>query len=299
MELVQDVSHGTWDYPFEVHRTDLGDGLSLYPHVHSELEITAITKGEGQFFINNQEFLVKEGDVLFIPSENIHLATSTNRKPAAYFSIVFSPECFSISRSNRIYSSYISPVLENKVSFAEYLDGSEDWHRVAFELAREIDEYYQLSGRELLCQSSLLKLWSLYFDHSTPGVSKPDLQGMRIKATIDYMHHHFQESLFIKDLSHVANMSEGHYSRTFKGYMKISPLDYLIRLRIDESIKLLQSSSLSIGEIALCCGFNDFSYFGKCFKRRMNCSPKDYRKSACSTLLSDNPEGTFVGISEY
>ena len=58
----------------------------------------------------------------------------------------------------------------------------------------------------------------------------------------------------------------------------MSPLDYLIKIRIQESAKLLQKSDLPIGEVALNCGFNDFSYFGKHFKREMNCSPREYRK---------------------
>ena len=56
MELKQDVTHGTWDYPFQVHHTETSDGLYLYPHVHNEFEITCITKGQGIFYINNRKY---------------------------------------------------------------------------------------------------------------------------------------------------------------------------------------------------------------------------------------------------
>ena len=60
MELKQDVTHGTWDYPFQVHHTETSDGLYLYPHVHNEFEITCITKGQGIFYINNRKYSIKE-----------------------------------------------------------------------------------------------------------------------------------------------------------------------------------------------------------------------------------------------
>ena len=66
MELKQDVTHGTWDYPFQVHHTETSDGLYLYPHVHNEFEITCITKGQGIFYINNRKYSIKEGDILFV-----------------------------------------------------------------------------------------------------------------------------------------------------------------------------------------------------------------------------------------
>ena len=59
MELKQDVTHGTWDYPFQVHHTETSDGLYLYPHVHNEFEITCITKGQGIFYINNRKYSIK------------------------------------------------------------------------------------------------------------------------------------------------------------------------------------------------------------------------------------------------
>ena len=97
MELKQDVTHGTWDYPFQVHHTETSDGLYLYPHVHNEFEITCITKGQGIFYINNRKYSIKEGDILFVPSDNIHLANKILNTPSSFFSIVFSPDCFCAS----------------------------------------------------------------------------------------------------------------------------------------------------------------------------------------------------------
>lgn len=284
MELKQDVTHGTWDYPFQVHHTELSDGLSLYPHVHEELEVTCITKGQGVFCINGHDYSVKEGSLLFIPSGSIHLATPTLHVPASFFSIVFSPYCFCLSDNHRIYTKYIAPIIDRRLFFPEYLDGSENWHTDAWNIAKEVEEASFLPEGELLSQSALLKLWSIMFQHSFTQTVKTytDIQGMRLKDCIDYMHTHFSKHITINDLSSIAHMSDGHFSRTFKEYMKMSPIDYLIQIRIHESTKLLQKSDLPIGEIALSCGFNDFSYFSKHFRQQMKCSPREYRKKHTS-----------------
>lgn len=279
MKLKQDVTHGTWDYPFQVHHTQLTNGLDLYPHVHDELEITCITQGGGIFSINNHSYHVKKGDLLIIPPDSIHLARPAEYTPASFDSIVFSPYCFCISENNRIYSKYIAPILNRHLFFPEHLDRSEAWHEEVWELAMEIRQNSLLTDGELLCQSSLFKLWYLLFQHCLTGNSNFDMRSLRLKDSIDYMHAHFSEYITITDLASIANMSEGHFSRTFKEYMKVSPLDYLIQIRINESAKLLQKSDLLIGEIALSCGFNDLSYFGKCFKKEKNCTPREYRRS--------------------
>lgn len=280
MELKQDVTHGTWDYPFQVHHTETSDGLYLYPHVHNEFEITCITKGQGIFYINNRKYSIKEGDILFVPSDNIHLANKKLNTPSSFFSIVFSPDCFCASTQSHIYTKYIAPVMDGRVLFVPHLDNSVSWYNTAWELVKEIEATAAEADNELLCQSSLMKLWHLFFSHSTEGNASPNIDSLRLKTAIDYMHTHFAEQITVHDLAKLSHMSEGHFSRTFKVYMKISPVNYLIQLRIDKSINLLQKSDLSIGEIALNCGFNDFSYFCKIFRKKMNCSPHDVRDKA-------------------
>ena len=170
--------------------------------------------------------------------------------------------------------------MDGRVLFVPHLDNSVSWYNTAWELVKEIEATAAEADNELLCQSSLMKLWLLFFSHSTEGNASPNIDSLRLKTAIDYMHTHFAEQITVHDLAKLSHMSEGHFSRTFKVYMKISPVNYLIQLRIDKSINLLQKSDLSIGEIALNCGFNDFSYFCKIFRKKMNCSPHDVRDKA-------------------
>ena len=59
----------------------------------------------------------------------------------------------------------------------------------------------------------------------------------------------------------------------------MTPIDYLIKIRIEYAARLLRSSSLSVMEIAEKTGFVDSNYFTKQFRKIMGNSPRTYRKS--------------------
>lgn len=276
MELQKDVIHGTWDYPFQVHRTKLDDGLQLYPHVHAEIEITCITRGTGTFCVNGCDYSVEEGDIVLIPADYIHLAYSQNRLPASFFSIVFSPECF--NKDNRVYTKYFEPYINRIIKLPELWDHSCPDYDQIFLLASEIDAAFRQEGSELICQACLLKLWDLFFKYRTETDTDRQSYGNRLKESIDYMHSNLQNHILIKEPAELAHMSEGHFARVFKEYMKMSPVEYLLHIRIRESMRLLSLSDMPVGEVSLNCGFNDFSYFGKQFKKETGMTPRDYRR---------------------
>ena len=67
--------------------------------------------------------------------------------------------------------------------------------------------------------------------------------------------------------------------RHFKQINGSSPKEYLIGLRINYACELLDSTQLSIGEIAFKSGFNDSNYFTRQFRRVTGRSPRDYRRT--------------------
>jgi len=58
----------------------------------------------------------------------------------------------------------------------------------------------------------------------------------------------------------------------------MSPVDYRNRIRITNACSLLESTSLSVEEIAALVGFETPFYFSRLFKRAMGVSPRQYRE---------------------
>lgn len=84
--------------------------------------------------------------------------------------------------------------------------------------------------------------------------------------------------LSVEALSKAVGLSRAHLGRIFIENARISPIGYIIFIRCEQAKKLIESSNLSIGEIAESVGFADPLYFSRIFKKSVGISPTEYRK---------------------
>lgn len=100
-----------------------------------------------------------------------------------------------------------------------------------------------------------------------------------IDKVIEYMNQNYEEKITIEKLAQIVKMSESNFIRLFKKETKVTPIEYLIKLRLDKAKKLLRSGTKTITETALQCGFNSASHFSSCFRKQYGNSPTEYRVS--------------------
>lgn len=116
----------------------------------------------------------------------------------------------------------------------------------------------------------------------------------RIINVIHYIESNFQNSnIDLNTLAAEANFSQYHFSRVFSAFTGISPVKYLTETRLKESAYYLQQSNLPITEIAMLCGFGSISTFNDQFKKKYDCSPRQYREKKDSknpAIHSNKPE---------
>ena len=74
-------------------------------------------------------------------------------------------------------------------------------------------------------------------------------------------------------------MSKYYLSHAFKREYGISPINYMISRRIEESKYLLAETDLSMSQIAQLLGFSSLSYFSQVFRRIQTTTPMEYRQS--------------------
>jgi transcriptional regulator GlxA family with amidase domain len=90
----------------------------------------------------------------------------------------------------------------------------------------------------------------------------------------------------LKNIAEQFDMSPRNFSRRFKLAIGKTPIKYLHEMRLNNAKELLQSSNLSVAEIAYKVGYNDMSYFAKLFKKELYVSPKEYRKTVRAKLFT-------------
>ena len=88
----------------------------------------------------------------------------------------------------------------------------------------------------------------------------------------------YRSELTLAQLAREACWSVSHLSAEFRRACGISPIAYLLQLRLREGAYLLRDRNLSVAAIARQLGFADPFYFSRLFRRRYGLSPSDYRK---------------------
>lgn len=117
---------------------------------------------------------------------------------------------------------------------------------------------------------------STHIDASREDTQK-DLH-KKLKRTLIFMRKHLEEKLTIAQLADLAHLSQYHYIRCFKSAYEVTPLQYLIRLRLKNASLLLKRTAVSVGNIVPQCGFENESAFIRLFKKEFKVTPLAYRK---------------------
>ncbi|MCM2370527.1 AraC family transcriptional regulator [Aporhodopirellula aestuarii] len=95
---------------------------------------------------------------------------------------------------------------------------------------------------------------------------------------VDHLHRYYADALTTTQLAKMAGLSSSQFERRFRHAFGSSPRQYLLRVRIENSSRLLIETEQTISQIALACGFFDHAHFSRSFRRIMSTSPSEYRR---------------------
>ena len=99
---------------------------------------------------------------------------------------------------------------------------------------------------------------------------------IRLQKMLNFIYSHYREHISLEDLSRAANVSRSEAGRCFKAFMNVSPVEVLIRYRLQTARKMLSEKIYTVDEISHACGFNSVNYFRRQFKARYGISPGEY-----------------------
>ncbi|WP_165777171.1 AraC family transcriptional regulator [Bifidobacterium primatium] len=115
---------------------------------------------------------------------------------------------------------------------------------------------------------------------SNPGgrrtVSRPDSLHAFL-VMVAFIRSNVASKITLDDIAHAGLVGRRACCEQFRRHAGRTPNDYLTDYRIGRSRELLVGGDMTVGEIAAACGFSSSAYFGYVFRRRMGCSPSEYR----------------------
>ena len=244
-----------------------GDWHSV-PHTHNHVELFYIIGGKGQFLINDQLYPVNTNHLVIINPNVIHTEVSLNAQPLEY--IVLGVDGIELS---------ISDTSNGQFCILDHFE-SLDMASCLRNILREME--MKQPGYEDVCQAfmeiliiRLMRSTGLSLPSETSAVST-NRQCAAVRRYIDL---HFKEARTLEQLAEEGHMNKFYLSHAFKREYGVSPINYMISRRIEESKYLLAETDLSMSQIAQLLGFSSLSYFSQVFHRTQNISPKEYRQS--------------------
>ena len=244
-----------------------GDWHSV-PHTHNHTELFFIVSGKGQFLIEDRVFPVDVNNLVIINPNVTHTEDSLNAQPLEY--IVLGIDGIELATSENSNGQFCILDYFESVEISSCLRN----------ILREMEQ--KNTGYEDICQAymeiliiRLMRSTSLAVPEE-PQIISTNRQCAAIRRYIDM---HFKESLTLEQLAEEGHMNKYYLSHAFKREYGISPINYMISKRIEESKYLLAETDLSMSQIAQLLGFSSLSYFSQVFRRTQGISPKEYRQN--------------------
>lgn len=102
--------------------------------------------------------------------------------------------------------------------------------------------------------------------------------GLLVRQAIHYLSAQYAEPISIELMAESLGYNRAYVSRLFKRHTGVSPVTFLLRLRLDRARRLLRERlELTVEQVASSVGFQDALYFSKQFRRAYGQSPTEYR----------------------
>ena len=160
--------------------------------------------------------------------------------------------------------------------------------QMVLSLWRELQEGAPSSKLFAECAAQMLMLHLLRFyacsGNIAAALQEPAhrLTPQQLKRVSTYIRDHAGKDLTLEVLAQQTGFSPYHFARLFRNTTRETPHQYVRRERLAYARRLLESSELSLAEVAVESGFGDQSYFTRVFKEALRVTPAVYRRECTS-----------------
>lgn len=271
--------HGSSDYPFAIyHITSDSTKEFATNHWHDQTEIVYIIKGSISISINENTFIGSPGDIFIINSGDIHEIYGI-QVPLEYSALVFDFGMLTFQKNDLAQQTFFEPILKGDLQFSNSIGNN----KKAFKLLKHIHKInvqkpmcYVLSTKAALIDffADIIEENKFILKHANRIDKKKEL----LKSVIKYIDENYADALSLEKIAMQFYMSKKYFCRFFKNNFHKTFIEYLNDVRIENSAHLLLQKDISITQAATSCGFSSMSYFTSTFKKKIGCTPSEYKK---------------------
>lgn len=246
-------------------------------HSHRFYELAVILRGRGTHRIGKDVFPIRPGLVYLLQPGEFHKYEYTEQLTLLTF--MFDSTFLRRFRNElKVLPGY--PLL-----FGGSGGGRHPEYQLDFAMLADLDlqlnflAKYELDntpGNDLLLIAGMLHVLVVILQAA--GKDNRSCPIGDIGAAVSYMNRNYYREITLSELAGMSNLSVSSFCRKFCREFQEPPIQWLLKLRLRNSIRYLVRSDMSIHEIAKAVGFSDPFYYSRQFRKFFNCTPSVYRE---------------------
>lgn len=276
--------HGNFLFPIQNYHCVIPKNFSILPmHWHEEMEITLFKKGCALYHINLNPCFVQENDILILPPFCLHDIHQIDHQPMESDSFVFHLDLLHLKSPDVCSIKYLTPLFDGRYA-SPYLISPQDKHYPEIlMLFRDLEIVYNTKsiGYELRIKAILFNILAIIFSESiiteNTSITLTQIHTDKLRIVLEYIENHLNMPLCIEELALLCNFTPYYFMKFFKKCTGLTCIEYINTKRLEICATALRDTKIPIMDIALESGFNNISYFNKCFKAKYKMTPRNYR----------------------
>jgi AraC-like DNA-binding protein len=226
-----------------------------------------VTEGNGSVKVDGQWLDFSTYDLITIkPGQNYCQEKAGKKNPFKVYFVQFYP-----------FHEYQLPVQElfdthwpSSISLRYYPE-AKDIFMECFEIFNTRNRSNSLIEKSILFRIMYMAMdayQNLPQEHASTGYDK------FIQAK-DYIDHHYTQPLTLEHVAEVADLSSSYLSSLFTKFLKTSPINYQIEVKLKKS-RLLLAKGVSVTKVSDEIGFNSLHHFSRVFKKQFGIPPSQF-----------------------
>ncbi|RCX16047.1 AraC-like DNA-binding protein [Anaerobacterium chartisolvens] len=269
---------------FPIIAKKLTDATSL-PHWHPEYELSLVCEGSVGMGRNSEYRVLKKGDIAFCGVGDLHYFNSKGMH-STVVTIIFRPELLGNAVDLSAYKQSTIPLLDSAAVEELKLEAS-----ALNEMTYCIDSIYkemsaQRHDYKLFVKADLIKLFGLFSRHIPKSAIELDgnTAGPRsitlVQSAMKYIENNYSQDISLDEISEYLKISPFYFSRIFSSVTGLTYKNYLNKTRVEKAHNLLETTTMSVTDIAYECGYNSLRTFNRAFKELKGSTPSSLRHAA-------------------
>jgi YesN/AraC family two-component response regulator len=224
-------------------------------------------KGEGELILNNQKYLIKEHQGIFLCPNIEH----------KYYAINSDWETDWIAFNGSHVQSFLDTFV--KLNSGAYFISTYK------EIRLKIKKSFTIASSSntlnfLECSSMVYDLLIDLNMHASKNIhDSKQRKYLKLQPVLTFIEHHYNEPLTLEILSQVMEVTPQHLCLLFKKFMNTRPFEYINYVRISKCKELLiHHTHLKVSRIAKLLGYENTSYYCAVFKKLEGITPNTFRQ---------------------